>query len=76
MDKMAFELPAETRLRRNALTANQSSRHPCQHRAGDELELNGEFYPYQYVPIIPKNTAIPVQTKSLILWRARQDSNL
>jgi molecular chaperone DnaK (HSP70) len=23
-------------------------------------ELNGEFYPYKYVPIIPKNTAIPV----------------
>jgi molecular chaperone DnaK len=24
-------------------------------------ELNGEFYPYHYVPIIPKNTAIPVR---------------
>jgi molecular chaperone DnaK len=24
-------------------------------------ELNGELYPYQYVPIIPKNTAIPVR---------------
>ena len=23
-------------------------------------ELNGEFYPYKYVPIIPKNTPIPV----------------
>jgi len=23
-------------------------------------ELNGEFYPYTYVPIIPKNTPIPV----------------
>jgi len=23
-------------------------------------ELNGEFYPYRYVPIIPKNTPIPV----------------
>jgi molecular chaperone DnaK len=24
-------------------------------------ELNGEIYPYHYVPIIPKNTAIPVR---------------
>jgi len=24
-------------------------------------ELNGELYPYHYVPIIPKNTAIPVR---------------
>jgi molecular chaperone DnaK (HSP70) len=24
-------------------------------------ELNGELYPYQYVPIIPKNTPIPVR---------------
>jgi molecular chaperone DnaK (HSP70) len=24
-------------------------------------ELNGEFYPYKYVPILPKNTPIPVR---------------
>jgi len=35
-------------------------------------ELNGEFYPYQYVPIIPKNTAIPVH-KSDVFFTVTDD---
>ena len=35
-------------------------------------ELNGELYPYQYVPIIPKNTAIPVH-KSEVFFTASDD---
>jgi molecular chaperone DnaK len=35
-------------------------------------ELNGELYPYQYVPIIPKNTAIPVR-KSEVFFTIRDD---
>jgi molecular chaperone DnaK len=35
-------------------------------------ELNGEFYPYHYVPIIPKNTAIPVR-KSEVFFTIRDD---
>ena len=37
-------------------------------------ELNGEFYPYQYVPIIPKNTAIPVH-KSDVFFTVTDDQN-
>jgi len=37
-------------------------------------ELNGEFYPYQYVPIIPKNTAIPVN-KSDVFFTVTDDQN-
>src|ERR1700680_3493436 len=33
-------------------------------------ELNGELYPYRYVPIIPKNTAIPVR-KSDVFFTIR-----
>jgi molecular chaperone DnaK (HSP70) len=35
-------------------------------------ELNGELYPYQYVPIIPKNTAIPVH-KSEVFFTVSDD---
>jgi molecular chaperone DnaK len=35
-------------------------------------ELNGELYPYRYVPIIPKNTAIPVR-KSEVFFTVRDD---
>jgi molecular chaperone DnaK (HSP70) len=35
-------------------------------------ELNGEFYPYHYVPIIPKNTAIPVR-KSEVFFTVVDD---
>jgi molecular chaperone DnaK (HSP70) len=35
-------------------------------------ELNGELYPYQYVPIIPKNTAIPVR-KSEVFFTVTDD---
>ena len=37
-------------------------------------ELNGEFYPYQYVPIIPKNTAVPVH-KSDVFFTVTDDQN-
>jgi molecular chaperone DnaK len=35
-------------------------------------ELNGELYPYHYVPIIPKNTAIPVR-KSEVFFTVVDD---
>ena len=35
-------------------------------------ELNGELYPYYYVPIIPKNTAIPVR-KSEVFFTVVDD---
>jgi molecular chaperone DnaK len=35
-------------------------------------ELNGELYPYHYVPIIAKNTAIPVR-KSEVFFTIRDD---
>jgi molecular chaperone DnaK len=35
-------------------------------------ELNGELYPYHYVPIIPKNTAIPVR-KSEVFFTVAHD---
>jgi molecular chaperone DnaK len=35
-------------------------------------ELNGEFYPFHYVPIIPKNTAIPVR-KSEVFFTITDD---
>ena len=35
-------------------------------------ELNGELYPYLYVPIIPKNTAIPVR-KSEVFFTVVED---
>lgn len=37
-------------------------------------ELNGQLYPYQYVPIIPKNTAIPVR-KSEVFFTVTNDQN-
>jgi molecular chaperone DnaK (HSP70) len=37
-------------------------------------ELNGELYPYQYVPIIAKNTAIPVH-KSEVFFTIRDDQS-
>ena len=37
-------------------------------------ELNGELYPYHYVPIIPKNTAIPVR-KSEAFFTIRDDQD-
>ena len=35
-------------------------------------ELNGELYPYQYVPIIPKNTPIPVRAERSVYHRPRR----
>ena len=37
-------------------------------------ELNGQLYPYQYVPIIPKNTPIPVH-KSEVFFTVTDDQN-
>jgi molecular chaperone DnaK len=37
-------------------------------------ELDGELYPYHYVPIIPKNTAIPVR-KSEVFFTIRDDQS-
>src|SRR5437764_12776089 len=37
-------------------------------------ELNGELYPYHYVPIIPKNTAIPVR-KSEVFFTVQDNQS-
>jgi molecular chaperone DnaK (HSP70) len=39
-------------------------------------ELNGDFYPYKYVPIIPKNTPIPVRRSEVFYTAVDKQINV
>ena len=39
-------------------------------------ELNGDLYPYKYVPIIPKNTPVPVRRSEVFYTVADQQSSV